>query len=124
MVHLMRGAGEQTNASAPRSMPGSRANFADLFGGVRLPLQTFVPKAAGQSPRSRVVFPSLSEITIYPGPATCVAGRRSHFVHIETNRRIGAKRALVILVCGPGGEHRAPGRVAGFGGRRRRRMRR
>ena len=44
MVHLMRGAGEQTNASAPRSMPGSRANLADFFGGVRLPLQTFVPK--------------------------------------------------------------------------------
>jgi len=47
-----------------------------------------------------------------------------HFAHIETNRRIGAKRALRSSAAGPGGELRAPGRVASLGGRRRRRTRR
>jgi len=42
--------------------------------------------------------------------------RRLHFAHIETNRRIGAKRALLSSAAGPGGELAAPGQVAGLGG--------
>ena len=62
----------------------------------------------------------MSETAIRPALASVQRqGRQSHFVHIETNRRIGAERALISLRCGPGGEHDAPGLFARLGGRRR-----
>ena len=58
----------------------------------------------------------MSEIAIQSDPAVWLRAVDRTFVHIETNRCIGAKRALVVLGCGPGGELEAPGQVAALGG--------
>src|ERR1700694_5712175 len=81
---------------APRSMPGSRANLADLSGGVRLPLQAFVLMAVGQSPPGRDPCVSLERNHNPTTPCNyCCRTGGSHFVRIQTNRRIGAKRAPI-----------------------------
>src|SRR5689334_18881402 len=46
MIHAMGGASERPMPAVPRLMPGLRANFADLFGGVRTP--SFVASAPSE----------------------------------------------------------------------------
>ena len=44
---------------------------------------------------------------------------RLRFVHVETNHRVAAEAGSLVLTCGPGGEHMAPGPFARLGERRR-----
>ena len=94
MIHLMRGAGEPLGSLSSSFMPGARANLAACL--APHAARSKSPQCCVHDPRAvRGPGPRFeNERTTKPARLVfSAASRQLRFVHVETNRRIGAWRA-------------------------------